>query len=474
MAAAKVYLRLNESSSDTAEVDGNTITFKSVLDNGARTFDLDRIVDERALRPELLEMLVGPMCDDLALGIESTVLLYGQDRALADTTVFRHLVPAISGVLRDSTALVSVSMLEGDAQVPVETLEDVLVLRSESPCNRCLRITARSIDVLNDTVVTGQINIITLDNNSGVDICARQHRGNTLSQQFLQQSLTSNAHLYLFLHCLITPINQSEVLDILAEASDFKAEWQGGSTRYNVSPLNMGEKVQSAQQSHKCLQEFYAGELGQLEDEVLQYKRVNNSLDDSSDEKMALKLQLSQEVNAKMEEQIANLTHLLGDAENNDILTAYMDKAVAYHMLLDETVAVTAQNETLKVTEQADARREALLTSNCKQMNQLLKRQSEQLLKLQQQNVDLKIKMKEVTDLNKSLDAQVLESTSAVVSPSSVFSSTHSHKDSVSSTASSVASAVTSDMESSAAHSKLSHSSLSLKPGFQLNVLKTK
>ncbi|GMM57734.1 hypothetical protein DAKH74_043500 [Maudiozyma humilis] len=470
---SRVYMRLNEPSSSGAAMDSNAITFQSVLGEEPRTFHADKILDERALRPQLLELLVQPLCDALAHGVTSTVLLYGQDRALADSTLFKHLVPAISGALRDSSALISVKYIEGEAEVPVETLEDVLALRSDTACNRCVRLQCRYVDVQSDTVVSGEINIVTLDSTSGEDICAT-HRGGGAVAHFLHESLRPDAQLYLVLHCLITPINQTEVLAVLDTAERFRGAWQG-STTYDVAPLDGEGKVESTRSAHRCLQDVYAAETAALEDEVQQYKRVNTGVygPDAQDKQMR-KLELSMEVNDKMRVQVGKLAHLLGDAHNSDVLAAYLDKAVAYHLLLDDTLTVTAQNETLRVAEQAADRRRDTLTHNCKEMDRLLKRQSEQLLALQQRNVDLKIELKEVAEMSRALEAQAAGScrrANSIVSPTSLFSSPgrHSHKNSVSSTASSM----TSDTESTA-HSKLSHGSLGLKPGFQLNVLRTK
>lgn len=491
MAQQNVFLKLDPDTKETTSVIDDTITFTSIQDEESQSFQFERVFQNDQLDGNIQSLIVGPICENSLQGVNSTIILYGNENVSSmNITLFQHIIPQIQDFLQEHTRnSICITILDGTTNLPIEQIQDIELYNvADSNNDKLISINIQQIDIKNDSAISSNINVLLLSNCNDLTKYAQLHSKDSSSWgKLLKQILAIENDVYIFLHCMITPVNQSEVLCIFQNSISFMDHYEN-QHNMNVTALNQSRKQKNIVGSYSILNKCYTSRVDSIESELNNLKDLELE-SEHDEEKLQLKLKLSEENNEKLRAQIDQMKQLLTDSkENSDILDAYMNKATSYHFLLSEIENVENKN---KVFTQANSLVEHYshsLTQNQNSLNKLFKSQSEQEFHLQQENVDLKIQIQEIKQTNKSLDEKIskqqiqqiqqsqlslYQTSSSFMSPSSLISSTHSHKNSISSSNSSVGSNLTSDLESTA-HSKNSHLPLSINSGFQLKVLRPK
>lgn len=491
MAQQNVFLKLDPDSKETTSITNDTITFSSIQDEESQSFQFERVFQDDQLDNDIKSLIIEPICENSLQGVSSTIVLCGNEIVSSmNITLFQHILPQIQVFLQQHTEnSIDITILDGTTNLPIEQIRDVELYNVvDSNNDKLININIQQIDTKRDNVISSRINILLLANCNSLSKYVQLHSKDSSDWgKLLKQILDEGNDLYIFLHCMITPVNQSEVLNIFQNSISFMSQYEN-QHNMNITALNQSRKQKNLVGNYSVLNKCYTSRIDSIESELNNLKDLE--LDSEQDEeKLQLKLKLSEENNDKLKSQIDQMKQLLTDSkENSDILDAYMNKAAMYHFLLSEIENV--ENK-YKVFTQANSLIEHYsnsLTQNRNSLNKLFKSQSEQEFHLQQENVDLKIQIQEIKQSNKLLDEKIskqqmqhmqqnhlslYQTSSSFMSPSSLISSTHSHKNSISSSTSSVGSNITSDLESTA-HSKNSHLPLSINSGFQLKVLRPK
>ncbi|CAD1785321.1 hypothetical protein, no similarity [Maudiozyma barnettii] len=483
MDRAKLFLRLNQESNETTAIEDDTLTFKSVQDEDFQVFRFDKVFQETQLADQTQKLLIEPITKNAIDGISSTVVLCGDnDLTLANDTIFQQLIPQLGSFLEDRTIddLIDITLLDGTTSLPVERWNDIGVFQPGSENGKVLTIHIRNIDTNEDKIVSSFINILLLKNPETLTKYKHSKDNSSLGKKVRQILSETAGDLYIFLHCIITPVNQSEILDLFQRIGLFKENWINSHLR-DVNVLNQTKKEHNVIKDYTVMDKAYMKQMSLLEDEIQSYRQIDEqtqlSMEDT--DKLTMKLQMSEESNAKLHHQIESMRQLLQDSnENSDILNAYLDKSITYNKLMDDLSIVTEQNKIFNRIEIIEQQYSNMLRENNNSLNHLLQSQSEQEFVLQQESVDLKMKLQDIVQSNISLESklqpQSLFNTATLMSPSSIMSSTHSYKTSISSSTSSLGSNITSDTETTTTHSKTSHLPLSLNSGFQLKILRPK
>ncbi|KAG0672637.1 component of the polarisome [Maudiozyma exigua] len=491
MAQQNVFLKLNPDSKETTSVTDDTITFTSIQNEESESFQFHCVFQEEIEDNDINSLILDPICENSLLGVSSTILLYGNENvSSANITLFQHILPKLQQFLQEhSTNLIDISVLDGAMNLPVEQIQDIELYNiSDSNNDKIISINIHQIDSTKDSSITSKINVLLLASCNDVSRYIHLHSKDTSTWgKLLKQVLSKDNDMFIFLHCMITPVNQSEVLAIFQNVISFMARYEN-QHNMDITALNQSKKQNNLVGSYSVLNKCYTSRIDSIESELNNLE--NSELEPENDEdKLQLKLKLSEENNNKIRAQIDQMKQLLTDSkENSDILDAYMNKATTYHYLLSEIGNVENKNKIFTQANSLVEKYSNILTQNQNSLNKLFKSQSEQEFQLQQENVDLKLQTQEIKQSNKSLDEKIsklqmqqlqqnhislYQTSSSLMSPSSLISSTHSHKNSISSTNSSLSSNITSDLESTA-HAKNSHLPLSINSGFQLKVLRPK
>ncbi|SMN22594.1 hypothetical protein, no similarity [Maudiozyma saulgeensis] len=483
MNQARLFLRLDQESNETAAIANDTITFKSVQDEDSQVFRFDKLFQENDFSEEIQQLLIEPITKDAVDGISSTVVLCGnKNMLLANDTIFQYLIPKLDLFLkkRINDDLIDITFLDGATNLPIENLNDIDTNQTNSSNSKIITIHIRHINSNDDKIVSSYMNIFFLQN---FEMLTKfeQSKDNSSLGKLVRQILSDKTNdLYIFLHCMITPVNQSEILNIFQKIVSFKENWSN-SNLCDINILNQSQKEQNLINNYTILDKTYLKQINLLNDEIQNYKLIDNlkQHSDEDNDKLTMKLKILDESNGKLRDQIKDLRQLLSNEnENSDILNAYMDKSIIHNNLLNNLSTVEQENNFFNKIDTIEQQYSNILKENNKSLKQLLQSQAEQEFTLQQESVDLKMNLQDIVQSNKTLETklqpQSLFNTTTLMSPSSIMSSTHSYKTSISSSTSSLGSNITSDTESTTTHSKASHLPLSLNSGFQLKVLRPK
>lgn len=475
MDSVSLFLRFKQESDDTAVLrNKDTITFKSIVNSESECFTFDKIFDDSSIQSQLDENVIQPICKKVSLGLDSTIITYGQEFTGKNDTIFDKILPPLV-TFQDSNenSLIYISLLDGPTDIPIESIHD-LVSYNQSNTNddKIITIHMEKLDITNDKIISSNINILNISSIPPSKSTITNFT--SLSNSILSQN---DSFFYLILHCSDSPFNHKETLQTLQFGKSFK-ESKKLEIPFNTSSLNQNDKTNLFQNDFVVLENFYKDQINMLESAVEQLKSNFKHHTDVDEEKISLSLQISQESNLKAKSQINILTTLLREKDKSvdlDIINAYLNKSITHNTIENIQLSEQNKNDYLTKLESLHSQNDKLLTENNEILSKLLESLEAQQKNLEIEHIDLKMESQEILELNKTFENLLSQSQSQnsnnlanILFPSRTIASNHSHMYSISSTTSTLIS----DTEIQQPNSKSKHFSIPLNAGFELKVVK--